>query len=214
MLRALCERVDPRYLACYDSYRHMHQKIDFGRCVVLYVHGGISVDMDVEALRPFSSMGDLVDSKRLIVSENSLQMYWLEKKVLGIKRYLNNSTFACASGHPAMKRLIESMIQARESAWMFGNKFLDIQRTTGPLLVSNALGNAADIQVLPYWYFEPCSIAEGCNVNPRAILNHKHDATWVSLSSNGLRLLFWTWEYRIIAYVLILGLFLRWLGFF
>lgn len=210
MLRALCMRVDPRYLVCYDSYRYMHQKIDFGRCVALYVYGGISVDMDVEALRPFSAMGDLMESNKLIVSENSLQLYWPEKKVLGMKKYLNNSTFACDKRHPAMKRLIESMVGAKH-AFHTGNKFLDIQRTTGPILVSTALGDSPDVLVLPYWYFEPCSIAKGCKVHPQAILNHKHDATWVSMSPNVLQALYWVWEYRIIAYVLILGLLLRWL---
>lgn len=212
-MRALCKRVDPRYLECYDSYKYMHQKIDFGRCVALYVHGGISVDMDVEALRPFSSLKDvMVDSKYLVVSENSLHMYWFEKKILGMKKYLNNSTFACAPGHPSMKRLIECMVLAKNSLHT-GNKFLDIQRTTGPCIVSSVLSDDPNVFVLPYWVFEPCTIAKGCKVRPRAVLNHKHDATWVSMSPGALQIMYWIWEYRILVYATLLGLLTRWMFF-
>jgi mannosyltransferase OCH1-like enzyme len=76
-LRGMCQRLGKKYLKCYDSYKYMHQKIDFGRCVALWMHGGISVDMDVYALQPFDRL-PFVRSQVLVVGQNPLPTGALE----------------------------------------------------------------------------------------------------------------------------------------
>ncbi len=59
-LRRECARYGDRCLAKYDSFCYLHQRVDLGRYVVLYNHGGISVDMDVISLKPLSIPGSTV----------------------------------------------------------------------------------------------------------------------------------------------------------
>jgi inositol phosphorylceramide mannosyltransferase catalytic subunit len=41
----------PEYLHVYYKLAYLHQKVDFSRYVILYVYGGIYIDMDVELIK-------------------------------------------------------------------------------------------------------------------------------------------------------------------
>ncbi|CAE8644264.1 unnamed protein product, partial [Polarella glacialis] len=50
-LRSLVEEAFPEYLEVYDRYEQHIQRVDFARAAMLYLHGGLYVDMDVEAVQ-------------------------------------------------------------------------------------------------------------------------------------------------------------------
>ena len=50
-LRTSCKSYSDKCLQTYDNFSVLHQKIDFGRYVLLYLHGGLYVDMDMYAFR-------------------------------------------------------------------------------------------------------------------------------------------------------------------
>ena len=43
-----------KYLQFYNNLRHKIQKIDFAKLLILFVHGGLYVDLDIIPLRDFS----------------------------------------------------------------------------------------------------------------------------------------------------------------
>ena len=58
-LRKECAAFSKDCLDTYDSFDLMHLKIDFGRYVTLYNHGGIYTDVDTFVLRPLSSSANI-----------------------------------------------------------------------------------------------------------------------------------------------------------
>jgi mannosyltransferase OCH1-like enzyme len=186
-LRGMCQRLGKKYLKCYDSYKYMHQKIDFGRCVALWMHGGISVDMDVYALQPFDRL-PFLRSQVLVVGQNPLPTGALENWMLRMPGpHLNNATFLCPRRSPAMRFLIDAMVASASKIKPTGISFVDVQRTTGPLFVSRALSKLTpmDVLVVSKDYFEPCvGVDTACKPPKGAFLDHQHDLSWISGGGN------------------------------
>lgn len=177
-LRVECEKFSPEALAKFDEFTNMIQKIDFGRYVVLYNYGGISIDCDVECLRPLDKIPGL-DKYDVIIGKNFLTK--LENKVasFGLSKDLviiNNATLCCANEHPIMKHLIEFLI--KNESWN-EDPLLDTQLKTGPLILSIFFNKYLDeVLVLDSDIFEPFG-----NVNKRTVLNHKYDQSWTGYGS-------------------------------
>lgn len=177
-LRAECEKFSPEALAKFDGFINMIQKIDFGRYIVLYNYGGVSIDCDVECRRPLDKTPG-IDRYDLIVSKNSLTN--LENKVasFGLSKDLviiNNATICCSPENPIMKKLIEFLIE--NESWN-EDLLLDTQLKTGPLILSVFFNKYLDdILILDSDVFEPFG-----NINKRTILNHKYDQSWTGFGT-------------------------------
>lgn len=57
--RALVAEHFPRFLPTYDGYNHFIKRADAARAAYLWVHGGLYLDLDFEAVRP---IGDLFEN--------------------------------------------------------------------------------------------------------------------------------------------------------
>ena len=176
LLRLECEKIGVQDK--FDGFTDMIQKIDFGRYVVLFNYGGISVDCDVEPLRPLEKIPGL-DRYDLIVSKNPLNKIENIITTNGLARDLvvvNNATVCCSQGHQIMRRLIDFLV-ANES-WN-EDRLVDTQLKTGPLILSVFFKQFLDdILVLDSDIFEPFG-----NVNSRTVLNHLYDQSWTGLGS-------------------------------
>ena len=172
-LRTECEKFSPEALAKFDGFTNMIQKIDFGRYVVLYNYGGVSVDCDVDCLRPLDKTPG-IDKYDFIVSKNSLTK--MENKVAsyGLSRDLvvvNNATLCCSKENQLMKQFIEFLI--KNESWN-EDLLLDTQLKTGPLALSVFFNKYLDdILVLDSDIFEPFG-----NVTKRTVINHRYDQSW------------------------------------
>ena len=107
-LRTECEKFSPEALDKFQQFTNMIQKVDFGRYIVLYNYGGVSVDCDAECLRPLDKFPG-IDRYDLVLCKNPLTS--LENKVTsyGLSRDLvvvNNATLCCSQGNPFMKQFI------------------------------------------------------------------------------------------------------------
>jgi mannosyltransferase OCH1-like enzyme len=206
-LRRECEKFSPEALAKFDGFDKMIQKIDFGRYVVLYNYGGVSVDCDVECLRPLDKIPGL-DRYDFIISKNSLTRLENNACSFGLSRDLviiNNATLCCSKEHPIMKHLIEFLIENESWNEDIG---LDTQLKTGPLILSvffNAYLDNPDISIVDSEVFEPFG-----NITRRTILNHKYDQTWTQIGSYPVK------AYRVLKnnFVILLILLAAILGFF
>lgn len=177
-LRSECEKFSPEALAKFDSFDKMIQKVDFGRYVVLYLHGGVSIDCDAECLRPLDKIPGLYKYD-LILGKNSLTK--LENRVasFGLSKDLviiNNATLCCSKENPIMKHFIEFLIQ--NESWN-EDLLLDTQLKTGPLILSVFFNKYLDdVLILDSDIFEPFG-----NVNKRTILNHRYDQSWTGFGA-------------------------------
>ena len=181
-LRTECEKFSPEALTKFDGFSDMIQKVDFGRYIVLYNHGGVSVDCDSECLRPLEKTPG-IDRYDVILCKNSLNK--LENKVasFGLAKdlvVLNNATICCSKEHPLMKQFIDFLI--KNESWN-EDLFLDTQLKTGPLVTSIFFNKFLDdIHIVDSDIFEPFG-----NVNRRTVLNHKYDQSWTGYGASPIK---------------------------
>lgn len=192
-LRAACQAVSPLAATAYMLSTAMHQKIDLGRMCVLYLHGGISVDVDAEPLRPLDSLPGLTDIDRLAVTQipyGSLETLVSMQECIEIRggqwcAQVNNACLLSPPRDPGLLHVIQhcAALIARTDPSQHSQYSL-VNATTGPKEVGRALTTlpSADmVWVLPDKYFEPCLMLEeaGCQPGPETILHHKGDQSWI-----------------------------------
>lgn len=188
-LRDACSRAGPRVLARYDSFPHMHQRIDLGRYAVLLLYGGLSVDLDTVQLRPLSAglprwmlETDVPVFTRLIVSPH--ETYIITRgRHFGELRMVNNAMILCPKGAPGMRALIDAICASPSPTR--GPPHDAIMRTTGPEHVSEIVDHLSSrglVRVVPPVYFEPCiGLDPTCRPPPDAVMDHRHENSWIEM---------------------------------
>jgi mannosyltransferase OCH1-like enzyme len=173
-IREECEKFSPEALAKFDGYTRMMAKIVFGRYILLYNYGGISIDCDAECLRPLDKIPG-INTEKLIISkspfefEDSVSLRGLSKDLI----MFNCATIACEKEHPLMKSFIEFLIE--NESWDSDPQFEE-QIQTGPLITSIFFNNFIDdIFILETEIIEPLG-----SVTKRTVLNHKYEFSWVN----------------------------------
>lgn len=138
--------INPMYGACVS---------DFFRYCVLYVCGGIYMDIKAYISYDLSDMFDRLDAlpqrHRLVVS------YWPLSKIRGIQSVelnhpdgeIMNWVMCCTPGHPVMRSVIDIMCrnirQWNMSRTVYGEK-INVLRLTGPLFLTRTLLNLMETE--------------------------------------------------------------------
>ena len=128
----------PALLPAYQSYELPVQRADVFRYVALYAFGGVSADIDLEALRSLDSVRDMASC--VLSREPDLHTYVLSP----FNTWANNWTFACnaliacRAHHPFMHYLISRVVQ--RSPYIAKKQCEGGQRLecTGPLAVGHS----------------------------------------------------------------------------
>lgn len=191
-LRDVCHELG--FGRVYDAYTVMHQKIDFGRYCVLYKHGGVSLDMDVDVLRPLDALPlDTFDT----VAVSKMPLNWFEARCANKMRgyMLNNATILSPARDPLLRALIVAI--ARNRADPTKSHWKQIDATTGPSAFNDALWTLPVI-VMDSAFFEPC-IAHNTHCAPTdaAIVYHQHHSSW---NADGVP--YFRWYYAVRPYFL------------
>jgi mannosyltransferase OCH1-like enzyme len=115
----LIKKTFPEKIELYHSFEHPIQRCDFIRFVILYVYGGIYLDVDRYVLRSFNSL---------------LKKYNTYDTLLDIANYgfINNDIFICKKKSQFMKYNIENCINNKNNY----NYFFNIMNSCGPLYVT------------------------------------------------------------------------------
>jgi mannosyltransferase OCH1-like enzyme len=167
-------RISPACWELYRSFPHMISKVDFGRYILLYNYGGISIDLDMKPLKPIHDTPGL-DDHDFIVSGGAFPF--------GDVGLVNNAVFMVTARHPLMLDLIEQIINQRADPANYPIQELYVMNTTGPLAVSQFIREHSDkIHVLDKQYFEPCISTDPlCSVDStKSIMDHQHEQSWAS----------------------------------
>jgi len=138
--------INPMYGACVS---------DFFRYCVLYVCGGIY--MDIKAFISYD-LTDMFDKLDTIPMRNKLVVsYWPMSRIRGIQSTelnhpdgeIMNWVMCCTPGHPVMRTVIDIMCrnirQWNMSRTVYGEK-INVLRLTGPLFLTRTLLNLMDTE--------------------------------------------------------------------
>lgn len=92
----------------YDQADDWRGKGDILRYHILYLHGGLYVDMDSLCLASFEEIHHYYDFYTGISHNNN----WREE-------ILNNATISCSPGHPIMKHVIDNIKKDTTKQWCY-----------------------------------------------------------------------------------------------
>lgn len=209
-LRELCRKAG--YLEAYDACTIMHQKIDLGRYVIIYVYGGISLDMDIKPLLPLDAFFDKIKISKLsvcLLPTNALESSLIRKAP--VTRVANNATIISPRPYDPGCKYICDNIAAQiiaSSKWTPSLSEMDrIQDTTGPAYFNAILDkmNPELYDIIPSEYFEPCAGQDReCSPTSKTIIYHQHDSTWHPYT--GLISLYYTLKHNI--YIILILVFI------
>jgi len=150
----------------YESLPSMIQKIDFAKYVILYIHGGMYIDMDVFCVRPIASFLDAWQHADFLVFEhNTPGITVTMNKLMGLhgKVIINNAVICTIPRNAKLGKVIESCCRAHTN-WR--KNWLSLQLrclvTTGPIVFTNTLRRFTDWRrfTLPAVVFEPFTTLE------------------------------------------------------
>jgi mannosyltransferase OCH1-like enzyme len=173
--------IDKKLLKTYYKLIYLHQKVDFARYVILYLYGGVYLDIDIEAIKPLDDILDKYKNYDLIVSKLSLppEIEFISCTVQG--RCINNGIIIAKPKAKVLLNLIKHVIDNCKCCSMT-NKMICIETTTGPVVFSKIIKNFPDsskIKILDPEYFEPC-LLDKCQITSNTYLLHKHNVSWFS----------------------------------
>jgi len=173
MLRLECAALGPECLKKFDSFKYMVQKVEFGRYVVAYRYGGVTVDLDMKSIGSIDSTPGLHEHE-FMVSQAAYPF--------GACGGINNALLIVSKEHPTLKAIIDTIVSEHLDERDFLVKELYIHATTGPQFFTRMVRAHRDsIHVLSHEYYEPCmSVDPFCSVKPHTIMDHQHELSWMS----------------------------------
>ncbi len=189
----------------YNNFLYMHQKIDYAKYIILYLYGGIYVDIDAKQLKSFDNLLDKYKNYDLIVSELNIN-YTLSYLYCQKDKCVNNGIIFSKPNTEIMKLIIDYINENYKCNIM--SKLFCILTTTGPIMFSKVIDsykNKDKIMILKSEYLEPC-ILDSCNITDNTIIAHHHDGTWYSLITRNIIVIFIDYTYVIISIILLICL--------
>ena len=200
-LRKECAKFSDAAKRKFDSFPYLIQKVDFGRYMVLYNYGGISVDTDMVSLKPIATTPNFL-TRDFIVSSAAFPA-----SMLG---WINNALIMCTKHHPILLQLIESILHDNLQESDFSTKELYIDATTSPSKFNAIVKqHLHEILVLDHTYFEPCFSTDPiCRPGHLSIMDHKHELSWfhghLKYFLYGLFILFYIALFTCLAWAVVL----------
>ena len=172
-LRAECSKLGKPYVEKFDSFEHFIMKVDFGRYVVLYNYGGISIDTDMKPLKPLQNTPGL-DTEEFMVSRLPFPV--------NMTGFLNNAIFVVRPKHPLMKEIVDAIMMSKKRLSDYATQELYIDGETGPSFINGIIKkHEKQVKILDNEYFEPCySVDPYCEVPEKSILDHQHTMSWIN----------------------------------
>lgn len=176
-IRNLLKSLGPQYLEKYDSFKILHQKVDFARYAIMYGGGGgISIDVDAKAVKSFNEI-PYINEKDFIVGYSPLD------KVGNIaqgnkRRAINNSVIITKPFNPILKEVLDRILTLDCKPGQ--SNFSCIIFTTGESFSDILYKHKDNVTILENSYFESCHGNDAfCEYAPNAIIHHDHAQTWV-----------------------------------
>jgi mannosyltransferase OCH1-like enzyme len=167
-----CQKLGKEYLDKFNELPHMIMKVDFGRYVVLYNHGGISVDTDMYSLNPILSLSEL-KNHNFIISNSAFPS--------NMFNYVNNALIIVTPHNPIMKEILLGILKSKNKEKDHISKETYINNTTGPTYINSIVKSHDSVYILDNKYFEPCMSSDPvCKPSKETIMDHQHELSWMN----------------------------------
>jgi inositol phosphorylceramide mannosyltransferase catalytic subunit len=166
------------WLETYYKLQYLHQKVDYARYIILYIYGGIYLDIDVMQRKPFDQLVSEYKNYDMIVSylrvnplESIYQCYqW---------QCINNGIIICKPRIKILENIINYIID-NYACLFLTNRITCIMTTTGPNMFTRLINqyNQKDkIKILENEYLEPCNY-DLCDITDKTYTIHRHEGSW------------------------------------
>ncbi len=158
--------ISPSWRKTFDSFPTMIQKIDFAKYLILFIYGGVYIDMDVFSVQPLEEfMKKHKNSSFLVFEHNTPCITITVNKLLGLegKKIINNAVIFATPKHWRIQEIIRTC-QYAQANWK--KNWLSLQLrclvTTGPIVFTNCIRKTNNWRkhVLPANIFEPFTTIE------------------------------------------------------
>uniref|UniRef100_A0A6C0IVT5 Glycosyltransferase n=1 Tax=viral metagenome TaxID=1070528 RepID=A0A6C0IVT5_9ZZZZ len=171
---SLLEKLNDKFFnSLYLNLPYMIQKIDLCKYIILYIYGGIYVDIDTISEKPLNNLIKKYNSN-LIVS--FITVY----KNLNYK-LINNGIIVSTKKNKFFLYLLEE-VKKNIYPKFFYNRDIFILNSTGPILFTDTIRKylyySDDIKILDNLYFENNDL--GMIRNKGLYITHRHDSSWMS----------------------------------
>lgn len=206
--RSLCARYFPEYLATYDAFPHPIQRADAIRYVVLYLYGGIYLDLDYVALKGFDSM-DLDRS----LGDGGMGAALSTNSMFGRRNLTNSFMVAGAPRNPFWLRVLEETSRC-VPPWADLLTHTRVFWTTGPWALGRA-SRAMPGAVKPLDVTAPCDICsledDTCSAGSEYVLKPVRGSSWHAAESTAWTVVYCRWpeSLSLVALVLVLVVAMR-----
>jgi mannosyltransferase OCH1-like enzyme len=180
----------PTYKSYYEKLPLIHLKVDYMRYIILYLMGGIYVDMDAKSVKSFSSINSEINEHETVLGK--LNRTKTESLLYaGHSFVINNGIIISQKGSLFLEKLIaevqkkitkyEPTFSTVKNRTLEGTQLID--KITGPLVFTKLYFSLTEneretIKLLDSEYFEPCS--HECMVTNKTIIYHKQSMSWFS----------------------------------
>ena len=180
---------DEKWKTKYDTFIHLHQKVDFAKLAILYKFGGIVIDTDAYSIKPLDSLFDKYEDAKLIVSlimRDFLPMGFIQSWMTcnKLSECINNGIYIAKKESDVLSYIINEFINLPSCPSKM-DKMRCIHMTTGPGIFDKAVNKYIkenddnNIVILPYQYLEPC-LSTRCFITDETYIVHKHEMSWCS----------------------------------
>lgn len=171
-------RKDKTLIDTYYTLEYLHLKVDFARYVIIYIYGGVYIDMDAKCQKSLDPLLKQYEEYDLILSKvncNLLECYINCRN----KTCLNNGIIISKKNNIIMKKMIDYVLGHPHCSFL-STKITCIQNITGPKRLTDIVyKNINDkVKLLDYDYLEPCNI-DKCNITENTYVVHKHNISWI-----------------------------------
>lgn len=181
MVTELIRELRPEFLPIFEAYPHPIQRVDAARPFILYTHGGVYVDLDTSPRRNITPLLDAYFSAGtgVLLAKNQHNPRWL-----------SNWFMASTQRNKFWTHVIDMMI--RRSRSFYPTKHLEIMKTTGPLLLTDAVRSehSSSVSFVSASLLNSTTVCGKSKASGLMYVHDDHDSSWHSRDSQYLNKLF------------------------
>lgn len=206
---------------CHKVYKQtqiMHVKIDLARYVLIYLYGGMYIDMDAYIMRPLKYSNQIKklleiyeNKKKHVIGLSKLNLNVFESLMLsGNFESVNNAIMFSSPENPALKRFIEFIIEnAKKKMKSKLGVYYEVQNSTGPTIVNRFFAKKSNLYdtemvIFDSEIFEPCDIGKNCLINENTIAIHLFENSWLPGPMRIIRDVYYFIKRRIIEILIVI----------
>jgi len=174
------------WLKQYYKFQYMHQRIDYAKLIILYLYGGIFIDMDAYTIKNLQKLFDDNKQYDFVISKLANLSGIANFSVCGnFTQCFNNGNFISKPKNDILNYMIKNI---SDSCNLLDNKVRCIGKTTGPVFFNKIIQkyiddknitNKSSIKILDHEYLEPCLGKDKCDITDNTFVVHKHENSWM-----------------------------------